>query len=301
VILITPNVGGSDILHQSGQPKAIKMNGEHGCIIRLFGSFRLEIDHKPIQLPVTGATKHLLIHLLHSANIPVRRDVVTALIWPESSAGKARSALNTAFWRIKKALKDYEIVAFESDNEHIWCGVARPDIIDVFKLVQTAEEARLQMRDNGQISASTRRKLASAVSDCRGEYLEVLDAEWAIIERERLAQLLLGSIITVAADAEARGHLSDAIAWTQKALFRDPFREHLHHYLMTLFVKSGQRSQALRQYDRIEGLLEEELGIKPLAQTVALRDLILSGRQQDCENFTPFWDITPPIPKFSFS
>ena len=277
------------------------MGANNGFYIRLFGSFRIEDNFKPVLIPLSGSTKRLLIFLLHSSGVPVRRDYLCSIIWPEASSEKSRSALNTAFWRVKNSLKLYDLIRFKSDNLHIWCEVTNDQKIDASNLQINAEAARIQMRDMGQITSTTRRALASSVSDCRGEYLEALNADWALIEREKLSRLLMGSIITLAKDAESRDCIPDAIAWTQNALTRDPYREHLHHFLMTLFIRSGQRVMALRQYRKIESLLRKELGVNPLPQTLQLRDIILSGHQTDIKGLASITPLETSIPKFSFS
>jgi DNA-binding SARP family transcriptional activator len=61
----------------------------------------------------------------------------------------------------------------------------------------------------------------------------------------------------------------------------DDLREKLHCKLMTAYVLSGQRSQALAQYQCCAEVLERELGTSPSAETIALYRRIVDGLPLD--------------------
>jgi DNA-binding SARP family transcriptional activator len=54
--------------------------------------------------------------------------------------------------------------------------------------------------------------------------------------------------------------------------------ERIHRRLMRLYYLAGDRTAALRQYERCVTLLREELGVDPSERTVALYRQIRSGR-----------------------
>ena len=56
----------------------------------------------------------------------------------------------------------------------------------------------------------------------------------------------------------------------QRWLSLDPLHEPAHRQLMRLYARTGQRSAALKQYLTCTRLLDEELGVEPLAETTAL-------------------------------
>src|SRR5690606_12515409 len=57
----------------------------------------------------------------------------------------------------------------------------------------------------------------------------------------------------------------------------EPFREEAHRLLMRLLAESGQRSAALAQYEVCVRILDEELGVEPDDETVALYEQIAAG------------------------
>ncbi len=54
----------------------------------------------------------------------------------------------------------------------------------------------------------------------------------------------------------------------------DPLREEAHRQVMRLYAWSGQRNAAIHQYRECVGILEQELGVTPLAETTELYEAI---------------------------
>jgi DNA-binding SARP family transcriptional activator len=78
--------------------------------------------------------------------------------------------------------------------------------------------------------------------------------------------------------SEAAGRYENGISYGARILGCDRAREHTHRRLMRIFYLSGDRTSALRQYDRCVTALREELGVKPARKTTALLDQIRDDR-----------------------
>ena len=52
----------------------------------------------------------------------------------------------------------------------------------------------------------------------------------------------------------------------------DNLRETSHRHLMEAYYAAGERSQALRHYDKVRKLLREELGVEPSPEIEDLRN-----------------------------
>src|SRR5262249_35788135 len=110
-----------------------------------------------------------------------------------------------------------------------------------------------------------------------GPFLEGEDADWILEERERLHSLFIRAATEL---LRQYGHLEryeEAIAVARRVLATDPFRESIHRDLVILLLLNGQRGGALRQHDRWSAQLQEELGIRPMPQTLRLIEEIRSG------------------------
>ena len=119
--------------------------------------------------------------------------------------------------------------------------------------------------------------LRLAVQLYRGDLLEGSYQDWCLYERERLQNIYLAMLDKLSGYCEASGEYEQGQDYSTRILRHDPARECTHRRLMRLQYLAGDRSAALRQYVRCVTVLEDELGVKPDRQTVALYDEIRSG------------------------
>ncbi len=119
--------------------------------------------------------------------------------------------------------------------------------------------------------------LARALELYRSELLpDDLYEEWTQLPRERLhrcqreARLALAHLWSEARDFAA------AIALLTPLLEQDRADEPAHRALMRLYALSGQRHEALRQYQACVEALAAEIGTPPAAETAALYEQILN-------------------------
>ena len=92
----------------------------------------------------------------------------------------------------------------------------------------------------------------------------------AAVERERLRARYLSVLASLAAGAHAAGDDAACLAYAQRLLQHDPYREDAHRLLMRCHVRRGERAQALHQYHVCGDLLRAAFGAKPEPATVAL-------------------------------
>jgi len=71
------------------------------------------------------------------------------------------------------------------------------------------------------------------------------------------------------------GKYAEAIVYAQRYLAIDPLAEDIHRQLIELYCACGNRPGALKQYQTCSAILERELGVRPLPQTVAIYQTIL--------------------------
>jgi DNA-binding SARP family transcriptional activator len=104
----------------------------------------------------------------------------------------------------------------------------------------------------------------------KADLLIDLSFVWALRARERYRRNFLNALYRLMQIATIRRQYLDGIAHAQRILDHDPLREDVHRELMQLFVASGQRALALRQYEHCRDLLRRELAIQPMRETQAL-------------------------------
>jgi DNA-binding SARP family transcriptional activator len=217
----------------------------------------------------------LLAYLLLERNRMHPREVLIGEFWGDSSEQKARNCLNTALWRLRRALEMDEKqqvyllttevgVGFNSQSQY-WLDVA------VFE--ETLAQAL--KRPEHLLSPEDAARLASALQLYRGDLLEGIYEDWAIRAREYQRLLYLNGL-----DCLMRYHIQHAdyeraLECAHQILRADPLREEIHREVMRLHALRGNRAEAVRQYRLCQDLLEKELGIPPMPETACLYSQIL--------------------------
>jgi DNA-binding SARP family transcriptional activator len=121
-------------------------------------------------------------------------------------------------------------------------------------------------------------RVVQAVELYRGDLLEGCYDDWCLVERERLQNMHLMMLDKLMAYSEAAGRYDSGIGYGARILACDRAREHTHRRLMRIYYLAGDRTSALRQYDRCVAALKEELGVKPARKTFQLFAQIRSDR-----------------------
>ena len=81
-----------------------------------------------------------------------------------------------------------------------------------------------------------------------------------------------------ASDENRKLFYEEGLAYGARTLRFDGARERTHRRMMRLYYLAGDRTDALRQYDRCVAALRRELGVSPSAHTVALYNQIRRER-----------------------
>jgi DNA-binding SARP family transcriptional activator len=135
-------------------------------------------------------------------------------------------------------------------------------VTDADEFLRCVEEGRSAARLGSldQALHSYRRALALY----RGEYLpEARYEDWSATEAERLSMTYLTVMTEVAALLLQRGELEEARALCYRVLARDPCWEEAYNLLIEIYLKEGNRSAALRTYQRCVRSLRQRFGVAP--------------------------------------
>ena len=232
----------------------------------LFGSPRLEQAGRPVVVDTRKALA-LLAYLALSGERQAR-EKLAALLWPDAEAAKAHAALRRTLSTLNTALGG---LGLSIERETV--GLGAPVWVDVLAfrdlraraedLAAQAEAADLY-RDDFLAGFSLRD--SAPFDDWQFFQAETLKHEIAAV-LERLVRAH-----TAAADYER------ALSYARRWLALDALHEPAHRQLMRLYAWSGQRAAALRQYHECERVLQAELGVAPLEETLRLYEAIKLNR-----------------------
>jgi DNA-binding SARP family transcriptional activator len=200
------------------------------------------------------------------------REELAGRLWPNRTAAESRPYLRRALWQVQAALSrtgdGTAVPLVLAEAETVQVNPAFPLWLDVAVLeeAQRAAAGIPGRRFDGALAQQVR----EAVDAVRGSLLEGWYQEWCLAERERLQAVTVGLLGKLMAYCEAHGEYEAGLAYGSRILHMDRAHEPTHRRLMRLHGRAGDRTAALRQYQRCVEALAEELGTKPARSTVDL-------------------------------
>jgi len=115
----------------------------------------------------------------------------------------------------------------------------------------------------------------SAISLYHGDFLqECLYEDWAIVERERLLAVYLRAAQSFAELLYGGHEIEECIDVCESVLSRDMCWEEAYRLLMLCYLERGNRSMALRAYERCEAALQSEMGVSPSRDTAVVLERV---------------------------
>jgi DNA-binding SARP family transcriptional activator len=230
--------------------------------------------------------QELLSYLLIHRDRPHSREALASLLWADTSTEKSKKYLRQALWHLHAALN--------SDNgndvlvvDHDWltlnpCSNLWTDVADFERAFSGAEGIAGRQLDTEKALA-----LKDAVSLYNDDLLPGYYQDWILFERERLQNMYLLMLDKLIVYLQFRGEYEVAQGYAATILRYDPARERTHRQLMHLYSLAGDRTSALRQFERCAQALKQELGVRPERKTVELYERIKSDQMGHTESDNP--------------
>jgi predicted ATPase/DNA-binding SARP family transcriptional activator/DNA-binding CsgD family transcriptional regulator len=255
--------------HPSGDPEAVR--------VRLLGGFQVSVGARTIAEDEWRLRKagDLLKLLALAPDHRMHREQAMYLLWPELGRKAATNNLRQALYGARQVLGPVTSAATSSrylrleaerlalcPDEQVW--------VDVEAFEAAAVTAR-RSRDPAAYRAALNLYAGDLLPEDRYE-------EWAEDRRTELREKYLALLGEMADLCEECGDPESAIDALREVVSNEPAHEEAHAGLMRLFAKSGQRYQALRQYERLREALRRHFGTEPGAISRRLHEEIVAGR-----------------------
>ncbi|HYE13798.1 MAG TPA: bacterial transcriptional activator domain-containing protein [Pyrinomonadaceae bacterium] len=250
--------------------------------VRLFGKFSARHREQTLDGLDASKVQELLSYLLVRRDRPHPREALASLLWGDATTEKSKKYLRQALWHLQNALSGEE--EGEADSlltaEHDWVQLRLG--AEVWLDVAAFEGAYTSVRDRAgrDMSAQDACALQEAVRLYRGDLLEGWYQDWCLFERERLQNIYLSMLHKLMGYCGAHCEYETGQHYGSLILGQDRASERTHRHLMYLHYAAGDRTAALRQYERCVAALEEELGVGPDGRTVRLYEQIRADHLQ---------------------
>jgi len=176
-------------------------------------------------------------------------------------------------WKLKSALEDpgfQNPPAILVDSEWIQVNSSAGWWLDVAEFEQGF--TAVKNKRAREISRDEFLVMQQSAELYRGNFMEGWYQDWCLFERERYQTMYLMLLNKLIQSCEVRQQ------YGEKLLSLDRAYERAHRQMMRLYYHSGDRTRALRQYERCVGALREELGIDPSERTLELYEQIRADR-----------------------
>lgn len=243
--------------------------------IRCFGTF--EVFHEGRRLPPAAFPRRKALQLLRQLvlrrGVPVHRDRLVELLWPDAPAGAGANRLHGVVNALRSALETtrdprssgYVICR----DDHYFFNIDAPQSVDLFDFLDFIAGARTAQREGATERALG--LLEDAVRLYRGDlFADDIEDESLEMHRVRLRHLFLDAARTLAGIRIRWGHVDEAVWTLRAALDFEPVALDLYELLIGELASAGRLVEARQQYECCCTALRRHLDMEPPPRIRAL-------------------------------
>lgn len=206
----------------------------------------------------------------------LQREEITETLWsdvkPDAAWRDFRVALNALFKALEPNRNADAPSAYIGRDGSAYFLRPEADLWIDAVVLEKACEAALNAPENAEVLE----QLEKALNAYSGDYLaDAVHETWVLAERERLRELSLRAMETLASARLAQQRPASAVYWCEQILARDNCRESAYRIAMRAHDAQGNRAQAMRMFERCMNTLRDELGVSPSPQTLAVHEALL--------------------------
>lgn len=242
--------------------------------LKLFflGPPRIERDGSPVKVDTRKAIA--LLAYITVTNQPHSRDTLAALLWPEYDHSRARAVLRRTLSTLNTALAG---TGLEIERDTITLTQTDQIWVDVIEFRRQVARCQTHGHHPEATCPACLPLLSQAAALYQADFLSGFSLrdssefdDWQFFQTEGLRQELADVLEKLVKVYSQQGEYEPAITAARRWAGLDPINEAARCHLMQLYTWTGQRNAALRQYHDVVRVLDEELGVSPQEETVAL-------------------------------
>jgi len=244
-----------------------------------FGTFEASTEGGTIATKQWQGTKTKLVlaYLLHHRQ-GVTREQLAQLLYGDEDV--SRSAILMIISRLRQALepdlaKNAPSRFIQWRDGRYFFNFGAPYELDV----QEFEFHLEQSKAGGLSEEQAIKELARALLLYRGRYLKDMDESlWVQSVQEHFHQRALDAFQRVIVHHADRTDHQAVMEWADRTLAVDSCAEFAHQAKMLALHQLGNRQGAIRHFQQLEEVLQQELGVDPAPESRRLYEQILSGK-----------------------
>lgn len=237
----------------------------------LFGKLSIQDSYEMRHGLDTQKVQQLLCYLLIFRHKAHSRERLAGILWGENSTIHSKKYLRQALWMLQGALET--VATFDktplllTDDNWISLNPQAKYWLDVAEFEEAYKKIHSISAPANLIDPQCVEMLRNAVNLYSGDLLEGWYDDWCIFERDRLQNIYLAILESLAAYCEICQDWQSGLNYCLHILRNDRAFEPAHVQMMRLYYLSGNRTKALRQYEYCTAVLKEELNVTPSRKT----------------------------------
>jgi DNA-binding SARP family transcriptional activator len=244
--------------------------------VSLFGKLNIAYGEKRTYIRARKV-QELLIYLLIFRNHPQPRESLSEILWADQPAIISKRNLRQTLWHLQSAFKAFKNSSrLELLIDDGWIHIRLPTNfwLDTAEFEEVFNQ--INHKPTRELSPEDFEAMQYAVDLYKGDLLEGWYQDWCVFERERFQMMNLLLLDKLVQYCEIHRKYDVGLVYGWQILRHDHAYERTHRQLMRLYSMSGDRTQALHQYERCVNALRDELGVEPSARTKQLYEQIQS-------------------------
>lgn len=224
-----------------------------------FAVFTTDTEKVTVGWP-TKKARDLLAYLAHQEK-PIDRERIIEGIWPGSDTKNYIPLFHTTLYHLRQALnkaageKDY--ILYHNGEYQLADDCFVIDRIKFKEIVSSIPKI---------LNTDFADYLEEILKNYQGEYLEDLDYNWVMAEREFLKRLAMEARFKLAKFYLNTGEYSKAVNHLRVLVEVNPVSEEYNSMLMIGYTGLGDRIAVKRQFQFLKKALREELGLDPSSE-----------------------------------
>jgi DNA-binding SARP family transcriptional activator len=247
--------------------------------VYLFGQFRFQFKGCEPYTFKPGKSQELLAYLLLKHPRVHSREALASMFWDNVPTIQALKNLRQTLWQVRSILDtttSSELLLVDAER----ISINRDAVFwfDVAFFRQIAEQ--VEGISGESLTAEQIALLECAIKLYTADLLEGWYHDWCIYERECLQRTFIILLDKMISYCQKHQQYEKGVQYGEHILRYDQAHERTHRCLMYLHYIAGDRTTALRQYERCRQALQGELGVEPAITTVMLYEQIRADQLQ---------------------
>lgn len=251
--------------------------------IYLLGDINIIVEDEVVTEKLSSKAIALLCFLSVNKGKKFTRDKLASFFWNDVTIENARYNLRYSLWNIRKVINRGSQDIFLSTKDNCMINPNLDYYLDIHHFMEIVN--RYKFNDEAIESLEKAKELY------RGEFLQEFYLkncqdfnDWIFYERERCQKNHNDLSYRLVALYLEKNQYEKAILILEEMLYINPFKEDVYLKLMEIYMKTNDRQAAIKQYERCEYVLRQELNIPPGEDLKNLHKKLLCTYKENNKN-----------------